>query len=40
MDPRELMNWLKSLLVWTPPGSVARERVQNLINQLKQHLGQ
>jgi hypothetical protein len=40
MDPRELLAWLKNLIVWTPPGSVARERIQNLINQLKQHLGQ
>lgn len=40
MDPRELLNWLKSLIMWTPPGSVARERIQDLINRLKQHLGQ
>jgi hypothetical protein len=39
MDPRELLNWLKGLMVWTPPGSMARERIQQLINQLKQHLG-
>ena len=40
MDPRELLNWLKSLIVWVPQNSVARERIQDLINRLKQHLGQ
>jgi|APDOM4702015248_1054824.scaffolds.fasta_scaffold2742292_2 hypothetical protein len=40
MDPRELLNWLKSLIVWTPEGSQARQRIQELINRLKQHLGQ
>jgi hypothetical protein len=40
MDARELLGWLKSLLVWTPPGSAARVKIQELINQLKQHVGQ
>jgi len=40
MEPRELLAWLKSLLVWTPQNSIARQRIQELIDKLKQHLGQ
>jgi len=40
MDPKELLNWLKSLIVWTPQDSQARQRIQELIDRLKQHLGQ
>ena len=40
MDPRELLNWLKSLIVWTPKDSQARQRIQELIDRLKQPLGQ
>jgi hypothetical protein len=40
MDPKELLNWLKGLIVWTPQDSQARHRIQELIDRLKQHLGQ
>jgi hypothetical protein len=39
MDPRELLQWLQSLIVWTPVDSTARTKIQDLINKLKQHLG-
>jgi hypothetical protein len=39
MNPEELLNWLKKLIVWTPHGSVARTEIQGLIDRLKQHLG-
>lgn len=39
MDPRELLQWLQSLRPWTPPNSTAREKIDTLMNNLKQHLG-
>ena len=39
MNPKELLQWLQNLRPWTPPGSTARDRIDNLMNNLKQHLG-
>lgn len=39
MNPEELLNWLKSLIVWVPQGSIARQKIQEMIDRLKQHLG-
>ena len=39
MDPKELLQWLQSLRPWIQTNTTARQKVDELITKLKQHLG-